>query len=235
MPKSAIMFAALTALGLAAAVPLRAAEVPTPQAVLDGLADRLYVIGETTGRESEFFAAVGTARRDLRAAIAAHGGGAAIAKTEPGGMTLLMQAAYAGHAEIVEELLTHQAVVAAIDATNEDGLSAWDFANFAIQETIWACNATVFADPFKYVPRYVQQPYYRGGAERPYAGTRRLLEAAGARADMAEARRKWLATCRFADAETRRKVAAGGDLLLTVEAEGARILGEMTARMAKAK
>lgn len=234
MPK--VLAAALLALtAVVVGDTARAEEAPTPRAVIEALADRLYVIGETTGREAEFGAAAAAARLDLQAAIARQGGGAALGRDEGGAAVLLIEAAFGGHAELVEELLSHKEVVAAIDTVGEGGLTAWQLANFAIQETIWACNATVFADPFKYVPRFVVLPYYRAGAEPAYVRTRRLLEAAGARADMAEARKLWLATCRFADPEARRKVEAGGDLLATVRAEGTRIVDGWAAKAAAGK
>jgi hypothetical protein len=100
------------------------------------------------------------------------------------------------------------------------------YANFAPQEAFWTCNPKIFDSPLTFVGKFVTLNYYLFGAERPYRKTRRVLEAAGAKADMVAAKQLWLDTCKFATPDVRQKVAASNDLLLTVEAEGAQILAD---------
>ena len=206
----------------------------TPFEIVRQLGDRLYAIGETTGREADFLSAVEHARKDLEDYAAAGGDPADFVERGPHGATPLLLAAEAGYGDIVAELLKSARVAASVNEVDQHGLSPWAYANFALEEAIWVCNPTLFADPFKFVPRIVTRPYYLGGDEPPYRKTRRLLEAAGAKADMAAAKQLWLDTCRLAKPESRRKVAESADLLATLEAEAGQALAAFQARQKKA-
>jgi hypothetical protein len=222
---SAMIFAVLC--GAATGMDKQAA----PLDIIRQLNDRMYVVGETSGRLEDFQSAVADARKELEGYASSGGDPAGFVQKdkENNGATPLIAAASAGYSDIVAELLKNERVVASVNDADRDGISPWAFANFALNEAIWVCNPTVFNDPFSYVPSFVKLPYYLGGTERPYAKTRRVLEAAGAKSDMAAARRLWLKTCKLATPESRQKVAQSQDLLTTIEAESERVVAALNA------
>jgi hypothetical protein len=198
----------------------------TPYQIVHQLRDRLYVVGETTGQQHDFLAAVEHSRQELSDYIAAGGDPSTLVEKGANGQTPLILAAWSGYGDIVAELLKNESVVASINDVDQDGLSAWMYANFAPQEAFWTCNPAIFEAPSALVSKMVTLFYYLSGEERPYRKTRRLLEAAGAKADLSAAKQRWLATCKFATPEMREKVAASNDLLVTVEAEGLRMVSD---------
>jgi hypothetical protein len=207
---------------LAQAAPATA-PLPTPYEVIVQLRGRMHAAGEVGGR---FYEEIGKARRALRDYAASGGDPAGFVAPGPGGLTPLLLAARLGYPEIVADLLEKPAVAARVNDTDDGGFSPWLWASFASQHAFWLCNPTVFKDPFRFVPLVVQQPYYVGGAERPYRRTRRLLEAAGAKPEMAAAKSRWLELCKLAEPEIRAKVTASDDLLATLEAEAPRALAQ---------
>ncbi len=184
----------------------------------------MNVVGETSGQQKDFLEIIERARRELQDYAAVGGDPAPLVENSPRGVTPLILAAMFGYGDIVAELLKNERVVSSINDVDQRGFSAWAYANFALRETIWVCNSTVFKDPFKFVPSLVTLPFYQGGGERPYRKTRRVLEEAGAKKDMAAAKQLWLDTCKLATHESRQKVADADDLLVTVEEEGEVIL-----------
>ncbi len=203
------------------------AEAPVgAEGVLAELSDRMYAIGETSGKPEQFDSAIVTARDKIRA-LAAAGDISSLTAKDKSGATPLIKAAYLGYAGIVEELLSYKPVADGLDQVDSHGYSAWTYANFDLRESAWICNPPILTDPFKIVPMMVEQPYYQSGPEPPYMKLRRLLVAAGAKPDMADAKQQWLSLCTAADPDARRKVEAADDLLLFLRSAGAEKLKSM--------
>lgn len=201
-----------------------------PHQVINDLRQRMYVIGETTGRYSDFIDAELMATYAIRAYVDSSTDPAALVERNESGQTPLMAAAFMGYPELVRELLKSGAVKRGIDDTNPQGISAWLYSNIAFRQALWACNPTVFNDVFRVVPLLVTQPYYLESSESPYKKTRSLLEDAGAKADLAQAKLYWLNNCKHQTKTTRKKVQASNDLLDTVLTEGAEALKQFKAR-----
>jgi hypothetical protein len=151
---------------------------PEPLDILRQLKDRMYVVGETTGRQEDYMAAIENARRELQNYGSSGGDPAAFVRSDNGSTPLIM-AASAGYADIVAELLKNEHVATAVNDLDQNGISAWAYANFALNEAIWVCNPTVFKNPFSFVPKLVTLPYYLGGAERPYPKTPATARSSG--------------------------------------------------------
>ena len=200
-----------------------------PHQIISDLRQRMYVIGETTGKLENFSDAEISAVSEIQDYVAG-GDPAMLVEPDSTGQTPLMAAAYMGYADVVGELLKSDEVRRTMDDKNPKGLSAWIYANIAFRQALWACNPTVFNDVFRFVPLYVTQPYYLESSENPYRKTRRLLEAAGAKADMAQAKQFWQGNCKQQTAATRKKIQHSRDLLDTVLSEGAEILKQYSAR-----
>lgn len=190
-----------------------------PHQIIDELRQRMYAIGETTGRYGDFVEAEQKAAVEIRKFIVS-GDSIGLVETNDIGQTPLMAAAFMGYSELVSELLKSDKVRNAINDTNPKGMSAWLYANFAYRQAVWVCNPAVFKDPFSFIPLFVTQPYYLQSAENPYKKTRRLLEDAGAKADLAKAKQYWLDTCKSQSGTMRTKVQESSDLLDTVVTEG---------------
>ena len=209
-----------------------------PHQSIADLQQRMYAIGETSGRYSDFIDAEQNAVLEIRSYVAAGDPGALVEKNSAGD-TPLMASALMGYSAVVGELLKSDRVRAAIEETNPKGMSAWIYANMAFRQAIWVCNPTVFKDPFSWVPLFVTQSYYVQSSENPYKKTRRLLEGAGAKASMNQAKAEWQETCKLQDENSRAKVQSSKDLLETVLAEGneaqARFMAEQQAKQATRK
>jgi hypothetical protein len=202
-----------------------AADTPrTPYQIVTQLGDKMYTTGETSGSVQNFQAVIEQARQEIQDYAAAGGDPAAFVEKGPHGTTPLLIAATEGYADIVVELLKNKRVAASVNDVDEYGFSAWTYANFAWDMAVWVCNPNTLNDPHKFVPKWVEQAYYIGGAEHPYQKTRRVLEAAGAKTDMAATKQFWLDTCKLATPENRQKVTESRDLLATLETEGTQIL-----------
>lgn len=200
-----------------------------PHQIISDLRQRMYVIGETTGKLENFSDAEISAASEIQDYVAG-GDPAMLIEPDDTGQTPLMAAAYMGYADVVGELLKSDAVRRTMDDKNPKGLSAWIYSNIAFRQALWACNPTVFNDVFRFVPLYVTQPYYLESSENPYKKTRRLLEAAGAKADLTQAKQFWQDNCKQQTASTRKKVQQSRDLLDTVLPEGAKILKQFSDR-----
>ena len=190
----------------------------TPHQIIYALADRIYVIGETTGSQDHWTQAEDIAAQQMRDYIATHENADALNERDENQRTPLMTAAYLGYAGIVEVLLQNRRVVSAINDADAGGLSAWTYANIAFRQSILACNPKAARDPFVIVPILVTQPYYL--TRNPYRRTRELLQQAGAQADMGKAKELWQKRCREQSGAMRLRVAESADLLDTVVKEG---------------
>ncbi|MEL3891836.1 hypothetical protein V6B08_16270 [Ferrovibrio sp. MS7] len=195
----------------------------TAHGILNNLRQDMYVAGETNGN---FSIPIAKARERMTALVQRGGDAAGLTARNNNGMTPLIAAAFMGYAEMAEILLQDTAVRAAIDETDNDQRSAWTYSIFTFRQSLWACSLRVFDNPFTWVPAMVTQPYYLGGDEMPYVKTRKLLEVAGARTDMAAARQQWLALCKDHAPETAKAIEATGDLQTALITEGQRILLE---------
>lgn len=207
-----------------------AADAPRePMAVLSALADRIYSLGETTGKVEDMVAAEAKAGEAVRQYVAS-GATEGLLAAERGGQSPLAAAAYMGYPNVVAALLTSKLVRAHIDDVDGMGLTPWMAANLAMKQSLWTCNPAVFDDPFRFVPTFVTQPYYIANPVPPYKKTRQLLEEAGAARDMAKAKEFWLANCKTRSAPTRAKVKDSGDLQETLQTLG---FADLTAQLAK--
>ncbi|MDQ5946301.1 MAG: hypothetical protein QG619_1724 [Pseudomonadota bacterium] len=199
-----------------------------PHQVIADLRQRMYAIGETTGRFNDFVEAERKAATDIQTYIAGGDPTALIEKNNTG-QTPLMAAAFMGYSELVSELLKSDNVRKSVDDVNPKGVSAWLYANMAFRQAVWVCNPTAFKDQFTWVPLFVTQPYYMQSAENPYRRTRRLLEESGAKTGLEQAKKLWQDTCKLQDERTSTKVQESNDLLETVLAEGAEKLARFLA------
>lgn len=194
-----------------------------PHQVIGDLRQRMYAIGETNPGLERFVEAERKAAAEIRTYVLDGSDPNGLTEKNDSGQTPLIAAAFMGYSEVVSELLGSDAVRAAIDETNKMGMSAWLSANLAYRQTMWACNPKVFDAPFAFVPLFVTQPYYLQ-ADNPYKKTRRALEQAGAKADLAQAKQFWQDYCKTQSEATRNRVRESDDLLETVLSEGAETL-----------
>jgi hypothetical protein len=201
--------------------PVYAAEAHrNPTAVLNALADRIYVIGETTGKVADMIAAEEKAADDIRRYIAS-GSTDELLPTEKGKQTPLAAAAYMGYPNVVAALLTSDLVRARINDADEMGLTPWIAANLSMRQVLWVCNPAVFDIPYKFVPVFVTQPFYSSNPTSPYRKTRDVLERAGAHPDITKAKEIWLTNCKGQSNEEKLKVRASADLQKTIQELGA--------------
>jgi hypothetical protein len=169
-----------------------AADLPRdPLAVINSLADQIYVVGETSGKAADMVAAEEKAADEIRQYIGAGSTDGLLAK-EKGKQSPLATAAYMGYPNVVAALLTSKLVVAHINDADEMGVTPWIAANLSMRQSVWTCSPAVFEDPFKFVPMLVTQPYYLSGAVPPYNKAREVLEKAGASSDVTKAKEVWL-------------------------------------------
>lgn len=190
-----------------------------PHQIINDLRDRMYVIGETTGKFEQFVEAEHKAVQDIHK-YARGAELSALVERNQQGQTPLMAAAFSGYSEIVAELLNYGIVKEGINDVDSKGMSAWIYVNFALRQAMGACNLDALNNPFTFVPLFVTLPYYQQSTENPYKKSRRLLEAAGAKADMQAAKGYWMDICKLQDNITKGKVQKTNDLLVTVIEEG---------------
>jgi hypothetical protein len=224
-----ILFVYLSIFGLMDCV-MATDALKTPHQIIAKLRDRMYVVGETSGQFDRYVKAEAEAVQQIRDFASNKGEKAAFIEKNNIGQTPLMVAAFKGYSEVIAELLRQQNVKDSIDDVNPKGMTAWTYANFALGQSMWSCNPTAFDNPFVFVPLFVTQPYYTEASENPYKKVRRLLEAAGAKADMPQAKQMWLEMCKLQDDSTREKVESSDDLLEAVLSDGAEKLKAFTIR-----
>jgi len=207
-----------------------AADAPrSPTAVLGALADRIYVLGETTGSATDMIAAEVAAAEEIRQYVGSGAVDGLLAKAR-GEQSPLVSAAYLGYPNVVAALLTSSIVKDHINDADEMGLTPWIAANFSMRQSLWTCNPAIFSDPFRFVPMMVTQPYYLANPAPPYQRTRELLERAGAAADITAAKALWIKVCKNQTSETKAIVSAATDFQSTVQELGA---ADLTGMMAK--
>jgi hypothetical protein len=191
-----------------------------PTAVLNSLADRIYVLGETSGKVADMIAAEAQAADEVRQYVASGSTDGLLVK-EKGKQSPLAAAAYMGYPNVVAALLTSNLVRAHINDADEMGLTPWIAANLSMKQNLWTCNPAVFDNPYKFVPMFVTQPFYMSNPTPPYKKTREVLEEAGASSAMAKAKEVWLTNCKNQSDEAKTKVQASTDLQKTVQELGA--------------
>ena len=201
----------------------------TPMVVLNSLADRIYVLGETTAKVEDMIAAEANAADEIRRYIASGSIDGLLAK-DASTQSPLMAASYMGYPNVVAALLSSSLVKAHINDAGAMGLTPWMAANFSMRQSLWTCNPAVFSDPYKFVPMLVTQPYYTSNPTPPYKKVRELLERAGASADIAAAKQLWLSSCKNESDDAKTKVTATTDLLKTVQEIA---LADLTAELVK--
>jgi len=187
-----------------------------PMTVLNSLADRIYVLGETSGKAADMVAAEEKAADEIREYIATGATDGLLAK-EQGKQSPLAAAAYMGYPNVVAALLTSHLVIAHMNDADEMGVTPWIAASLSMRQALWTCNPAIFNDPFKFVPMFVTQPYYLSQPMSPYTKTREVLEKAGAQSDAPKAKAVWLTNCKNQSDETRARVEASSDLQKTVQ------------------
>jgi hypothetical protein len=201
-----------------------AAEVPRdPLAVINALADRIYVAGETSGQAAEMIAAEERAAEEIRQYVASGATDGLLAK-EKGQQSPLDAAAYMGYPNVVAALLSSKLVRAHVNDADDMGMTPWIAANLSMKQSLWACNPAVFDNPYKFVPMVVTQPFYLSNPAPPYKKAREVLEKAGASADLAKAKEVWLTNCKSQSDEAKAQVSASTDLQKTIQEFGAQAL-----------
>lgn len=203
-----------------------------PMTVLNELADRIYVLGETSGKAAEMVAAESKAADEIRRYVASGLTDGLLAK-DKGQQSPLAAAAYMGYPNVVAALLTSDRVRAHINDADEMGLTPWIAANISMRQSLWVCNPAVFDDPYKFVPMLVTQPYYTSNPTPPYRKARQVLEEAGAFSDIAKAKEVWLTNCKSESDEAKSKVQASTDLQKTVQDLGAADLATQLGKLQK--
>ncbi|WP_233867665.1 hypothetical protein [Paraburkholderia adhaesiva] len=191
-----------------------------PTAVLTSLADRIYVLGETTGKVDDMIAAEANAAEEVRQYVVGGSTDGLLAK-DKGKQSPLATAAYMGYPNVVAALLTSSLVRAHINDADEMGVTPWIASNLSMRQSLWACNPAIVGNPFKFVPILITQPYYVSNPTPPYKKTREVLEEAGASSDMAKAKEVWLTNCKNQSEDAKTKVQASTDLQKTVQELGA--------------
>jgi hypothetical protein len=203
-----------------------------PMTVLNSLADRIYVLGETSGKAADMVAAEEKAAEEIREYIATGATDGLLAK-ETGKQSPLAAAAYMGYPNVVAALLTSHLVIAHMNDADEMGVTPWIAASLSMRQALWTCNPAIFNDPFKFVPMFVTQPYYLSQPMSPYTKTREVLEKAGAQSDAPKAKAVWLTNCKNQSDETRARVEASSDLQKTVQELASAALTSQLMRLQK--
>lgn len=175
--------------------------------------NHLYVIGERTGGSpDEWLNAEATILASIRTEISANPQSLTLRNKK--GDTPLITAAGLGYAGLVEELLSHDAVKAEIDATDQNDMNAYDAALLSSRASLLACHPTL-ENPFAFVPFMVTLPYYHD--RDPYPRIAKALIAAGAKASDEKAKSRWLESCSNTDPAARKAVADSDDLIQTLD------------------
>lgn len=222
-PYNSLLFVSLL---LFSQVLLSQENLRTPNEIIRDLQDKLYVIGETSGKYEKFIEAEENAVSRLQEFMKS-GDSEELVRAGKSGVTPLMNASFMGYSSIVEEMLKSEKVRQSINATDSKGWSAWTNANFAFRQAAWVCNPKIFESPFAYVPILVTQPYYTEYHENRYKNIRTQLEKNGAKADMKGQIQIWNETCKNQTDEFKSKVDETDDLLDLVLKEGEAVLTKL--------
>lgn len=214
-----LFFVLLTAFTAAVwlTAPAQAATSPKkPHQILMDLKHEMILAGERNGSASLFEQADDEAADAIADYVLKTGDETALIERDREGMTPLIAAAFDGYDDVVKELLKHKLVQDHIKDTDVKGVDAWTYANFALKQSLWLCNTSVLSHERFLRPIRVVQPYYANKPLSPYQLIRRLLEGAGIKGDMAEAKKKWTKLCTLARPDVAQKVAATDDLQTTL-------------------
>lgn len=211
-------------------VPCLARDAPARSAheVIATLRAQMTKIGGERGRLADFLAAQRAAAATMRELVA-QGEPEQLVERDRKGRTPLMEAAYMGYPKLVEALLASDVVRAGIEARDDRDLSAWLLVNLPLQQAMWVCHRGVRNSPRVLAPLMAVQTYYLLSPQNPYREARRLLEQAGAEADMGAARETWQSVCRHQESRTRERIAAADDVLEAVLEENQRVFGRVLA------
>lgn len=204
---------------------VHAADKPrTPSAVLAALSDRIYVLGETSGKPEDMIAAEADAAEEIGRYIA---GGATegLLATGKDKRSPLATAAYMGYPNVAAALLTSELVRSRMNEADDVGMTPWIASNLSMQQSAWACNPSLFDNPFALVPLLVTQAYYLRNPAPPYQATRQALERAGALRNPDRAKQVWTAVCKNQAPEVKAKIQGSADLQKTVQELGLSALG----------
>lgn len=191
----------------------------TPAAIIAALSDRIYVLGETTGDVGDMNAAEAKAAEEIRRYIAS-GANEGLLAADKGKQSPLATAAHMGYPNVVAALLTSAAVRSHVNEADTNGMTPWVASTLSLQQSAAACNASVFENPYAFIPLLVTQSYYAANPAAPYRTTRERLEQAGAAPDMAQARQVWDATCKNATPDAKARVQTAPDVQPAVQELG---------------
>lgn len=222
----ATVFGLFVSFGVEAAEPLK-----TPHQIIGQLRLRITAIGQTTKTLSDYDIAIRAAVDDLHAFTQKGGNLNGLTQKDKWGKTPLNMAAYLGFSEIVAVLLAQPSLAISLDEPDDTAIAPWTYSVFAARQSAFACNPKIFTSPFSWAPMHQSQAYY--SARNPYPLVRKLLEAAGAHQDMAQAKRQWHAICKFQTESVRAEVEASPDIQPTVIAAGRRALDAFMQKIQK--
>lgn len=183
----------------------------TPQQIIEQLTSSLYIIGEVSARFDEMELAQTNAATQMQSLLNDIDD-SKLVEADSHGKTPLLQAAAYGYHEIVAVLLQSTAVQTSINATDTNGLTAWDYANLSLSRTKLICNSRLMQNPFSFIPLMVTIPFY-ANEPSPYVLTRELLARAGATRDSDTAKAFWLDKCQYQSESVRQRVIESDDLL----------------------
>lgn len=220
----AIPLLAAAMIASALASPSQAADDQrSPSAVIAGLAERIYVLGETTGNVADMIAAEATAAEEVRRYVRSGKTEGLLAtgneKTSP-----LGNAAYLGYPNVAAALLESPVVKSHMNDAGELGMTPWMASNFSMKQSAWICNPGVFENPYSFIPMFVTAGYYLSNPTPPYKATRDVLERAGVSPQPDKAKEVWATVCKNQPAEGKSKVQASSDIQATIQELGAAAL-----------
>lgn len=212
-----LVWASAASLALASAS--HAADTPRPPSlVIAALADRIYVVAETTGSVEDMIKAEVVAADEIRRYVASGSTDGLLG--EGGKPSPLAQAAYFGYPNIATELLKSESVRSHINDTDLSGMTPWIASVFSMRQSAWVCNPALFDNFLAVIPMLVTQGYYVSNPNPPYRAIRKALEQAGATASMSKAADAWSATCKNQSAEGKAAVQRSTDVQSTVQQMG---------------
>lgn len=184
-------------------------------ATLNALHDRMYTIGETSGRLADWEAVIACAAVhivDRMGDPERHG--ELLANVTPEA-TPLTFAAVNGYPAVVRVLLRFAPVVEHLEDPGPYELTPWQLANLAPNLTMLAINPTVVSSPFRLVPYLVKTTYYGDDTIRPYHAVRDHLAGAGAATDI-EPVRAFILTMDVCSDPVKERVRNADDVLSTL-------------------
>ena len=211
---------------LLAALLLSSATATVAQPATVSVNELIDALGLATqpGKEDDWSAqraAEADTARQIRARIAASPGAAELTEADRYGRTPLINAALRGYAEVVEALLTDPGVKLAINAKDNQGLSAWMAAQYARPLTLASCHPQVLIREAVglWGPNLRRLGYFSQQSRMPFDRIRAALGATGAQPDLAEAIRQWRLLCPGHDPALDPALDASEDLLATLLAD----------------